>query len=70
MEKHITRWSFWLGLACTVVAVVLRGLHAAGLAKPSAMVQDGWHMVFYKGALLLFLTAVASAASAWSQAQK
>ncbi len=37
MEKHIVKWSFWLGLACAVIAFVLRALNAVGLFVPDLL---------------------------------
>ena len=64
MEKYILRTCYWLGMVCTVVAVVIRGLDAAGLTKANSMVHEGWNMLFFKGAVLLFLAAIATYAYA------
>ena len=70
MEKHIVKWSYWLGLVSAVIALVLRGLNAIGL--PTVVVQGRtlWYMSFYKGALLLLLIAIATANYVWSSGQK
>jgi len=71
MEKQIAKWSYWLGMACAVIALVLRGFNAVGLLLPT-VVQEGrtlWYMSFYKGALLLFLIAIATANYVWSRRQ-
>jgi hypothetical protein len=70
MEKQIVRWSYWLGLACAAVAIVLRGLIFAGLWHPVTNIQDGWHMSFFKGAVLLLLISLATSAYAWSEGKK
>jgi hypothetical protein len=70
MEKQIVRWSFWLGFLCAAIATVIRGLILVGLTHPTTMVQEGWHMSFFKGAVLLYLTALATSAYSWSQAQQ
>lgn len=31
MEKHIVKWSFWMGSSCAVLAVVARGLDVLGI---------------------------------------
>jgi hypothetical protein len=72
MEKHIVTWSYWLGLASTVIALVLRALNAIGLLLPQ-MVKQGqtiWYMSFYKAALLFFLIAVATASYTWTRSQR
>jgi predicted membrane channel-forming protein YqfA (hemolysin III family) len=70
MEKQIIRWSYLLGAVCALIAVIIRAVIAAGLWHPIAGVQDGWHMSFYKGALLLFALSIATAAYSWSQSQR
>lgn len=72
MEKHIVTWSYWLGLLSAVIALVLRGCNAFGIWLPAALVQGRtiWYMSFYKGALLLFLIAIATANYTWARAQK
>ena len=74
MEKHILRWSYWLGLLSTVIALGWRainmivGFHPAGVNVIPG--QTIWYMSFYKAALLFFLVAVASANYAWIRGQK
>ena len=61
MEKQLIRWSFLLGLACVVFAVLLRGLDAVGIT--SALSTRGasiGYMSFLKGALLFLLTSIAT----------
>ncbi len=72
MEKHILTWSYWLGLASTVIALVLRSLNAVGLLAPGVVNQGRtlWYMSFYKGALLFLLVAVATAGYIWAHSQK
>jgi len=62
MEKQIANWSYWLGLASAVIALLLRACNALGILVPHAVVQGQtvWYMSFYKGALLFFLIAIAS----------
>ena len=72
MEKHIVNLSYRLGLLSAVIALVLRGLNALGVWLPLAVVQGQtvWYMSFYKGALLFFLIAIATANYAWSHGQR
>lgn len=72
MEKHIVKWSYWLGLVSAAIALVFRGLNALGLLLPSVVRQGQtiWYMSFYKGALLFFLIAIATANYLWSSGQK
>jgi hypothetical protein len=70
VEKHIVKWSFWLGLACAVIAFVLRGLNAVGLfldLLPGANIS---YMGFYKAALLFLAVAIGAASTMWSRGQK
>lgn len=63
MEKQIVIGSYWLGIASTVVALVMRTLNAFGMLLPPATAKAGetiWYMSFYKGALLFFLVAIAT----------
>ena len=63
MEKQIVTWSYWLGLLSSLIALGLRSLNAFGILT-SQVVKQGqtiWYMSFYKGALLFFLIAIATA---------
>lgn len=63
MEKQIVIGSYWLGIASTVIALVMRTLNAFGMLLPPATAKAGetiWYMSFYKGALLFFLVAIAT----------
>ena len=72
MEKHIIIWSYWLGLASAVIALVTRACNAFGIWVPQNMLQGRslWYMSFYKGALLFFLIAIATANYTWARGQK
>ncbi len=71
MEKHIVKWSFWLGLACAVIAFVIRGLNAVGLFVPDLLPGANIsYMGFYKAALLLLAVAIGGAGTMWARAQK
>lgn len=72
MEKQIARWSYLLGVAAAVVALVWRGL--AMLHAVPKELTSGAHALTYdtllKGALLLLLVTIATANYIWSQSQK
>ena len=71
MEKHILTWSYWLGLACTVIAFVLRFLAALGILYPQ--VAKGNRIdygSFLHVAALFFLIALATASYIWAHSQK
>jgi hypothetical protein len=72
MEKLIVTGSYWLGLLSSLIALGLRSLNAIGIMSPS-VVQQGktlWYMSFYKGALLFFLIAIATASYASVRGEK
>jgi len=63
MEKQMVTVSYWLGLLSSVIALGLRALNIFGILSPN-VVQQGrtlWYMSFFKGALLFFLIAIATA---------
>ncbi len=66
MKKQIVTWSYWLGLLSSLIALGLRSLNAFGLMTPEVVKQGQtvWYMSFYKGALLFFLIAIATASYA------
>ena len=72
MKKLILDWSYWLGLASAVIALVLRSLNALGFLIPR-MAEQGitiWYMSFFKGALLFFLISIGTANYFWAHNQK
>jgi hypothetical protein len=73
VEKHIVTVSYWIGLASTAIALLLRTLNAFGMFLPPATAKAGetiWYMSFYKGALLFFLAAIATSGYAAVRGQK
>ena len=72
MEKHILHWSYWLGIASLVIAVLWRALNAFGLGYTVllARYQSVYSATFYKASLLLFVAAIASANYAWFKSQR
>lgn len=71
MEKQVVRWTYLLGVACVVVALVWRTLNVFGLGMPYMMVpgQTVYYMSVYKAAFLLLLTSIAAANYAMYKAQ-
>ena len=71
MEKHIMRWSYWLGVACVVAAVVIRVLNTFGLS--TMLIQTRGNPISYRsfvdGALLFLITAIATAGFLWFKRQ-
>lgn len=68
MEKYILRWSYWLGVVSFVVAIVWRVL-AVALGKPLGF-AGLTYMSAYKGAVLLWSAAIATACYTWFKTQK
>jgi hypothetical protein len=69
MAKNITKWSYWLGIACLVIAVLWRILGAVGLPLGES-VSSGrtfGYLTFYRAGLLFFAATVASVAYEWAE---
>ena len=69
MEKQIAHWSYWLGLVCFAIALAWRALNALGVG-PVGILQGVSYMTFYKGTLLLLVTAIATANYTWLKTLK
>ena len=72
MEKQIVTGSYWLGLLSTLIALGLRSLNVFGILTPTVIKQGQtlWYMSFYKGALLFFVIAIATASYASVHGEK
>jgi hypothetical protein len=63
MEKQLSAIGYWLGLICTVLALILRALTAFKIFLPLVGVPGGngiSYLSFFHGAALFFLLAIAS----------
>ena len=63
MEKYLSATGYWLGLVCTVLALVSRVLMAFNTNPPRIGAADGVaisYNSFLHGAVLFFLLAIAS----------
>jgi len=72
VHRQIVSLSYWLGLLSSLIALGLRTLNALGIMTPTA-VKPGitiWYMSFFKGALLFFLIAIATASYAAVRGEK
>jgi hypothetical protein len=72
VHKQIVTLSYWLGLLSSLIALGLRTFNAFGMLAPG-VVQQGrtiWYMSFFKGALLFFLIAIATASYASVRGEK
>ena len=72
MEKQIVTVSYWLGLLSALIAMGEWGLNILGrLAQSVVLVgYTRWYESFFKGALLFFLIAIATASYAFVRADK
>lgn len=62
MERHISIWSYWLGLLCALLTILFRALATLGI-YPNLAPQAGApisHYTFLYGAILLLLLSIAS----------
>jgi hypothetical protein len=72
VEKQIVTVGYWLGILSSLIALGLRALNIFGILAPN-VVQQGktlWYMSFYKGALLFFLIAIATASYTFVRSEK
>lgn len=71
MEKQIIQWSYWLGVVSFVLALVTRALNVLGVAQ---LIMGRGNPIGYRsfldGAVLFFLTAIATSSYAWFKLHK
>lgn len=62
MEKHIIRWSYWLGMVCFAISLV-QGATARWISTsvPSSLGQYLWYGTFFKAGILFLLVTIATA---------
>ena len=61
METHIERYGYWLGVACVVIAVLLRAANILGMmGDVGTKGAPVGYMSFIKAAVLLLLVATAT----------
>ncbi len=76
MEKDLGIVAYWLGIVCTVIALITRGLAMLGFwaTTLSGVTSSGRVVLSYKSfldaALLFFVMAIASAVAMWAKTQK
>jgi len=69
MEKNLSTLGYWLGLICTVLALIFRIFTALNMFPPRMGVNGGnalSYLTFFHGAALFFLLSIAS----WCRAAK
>ena len=59
MEKHLAKWTYWLGVACAVISFIIRGMKGVGLYADVFGMNLG-HMSFYKASFQLLAIAIAT----------
>jgi hypothetical protein len=72
MERNIIHWTYWLGIASLVIALLWRAFNALGLWLPMQL-REGqtiYYMSFYKASLLFFVAAIASMSYVRYKSQK
>ena len=72
MEKRLVSVSYWLGLLSSLTSMALWALNVLGrLTQCAALVRNtGWFESFYKGGILFFLIAIATASYAFVRGEK
>jgi hypothetical protein len=73
MEKHIIRYSYWLGVLSVLLALLMRVFNILGLWSLAVISTRGasiGYRTFLNGAVLFFLTAIATASYVWFKSQK
>ncbi len=61
MEKQLAKWSYWLGVACAVMALIIRALNAVGVFLDFLPGSNLGYMSFYKASFLLLAVSIATA---------
>ena len=77
LERQICNAAYWVGILCTVIALITRALAAMGVWAVS-MTGGGIHpgasplsyKSFLDGAMLFFVMAIASSVAMWTKGQK
>lgn len=59
MDKYLAKWTYWLGVGCAVISLIIRGFNGVGLYADIFGMNLG-HMSFYKASFLLLAVAIAT----------
>lgn len=74
MEKKLATAAYWIGVVCTALALIMRGLAVLGVYLFSPTAVAGRNPISYRsfleGAVLFFVMAIAGAVVAWVKEQK
>lgn len=71
MEKQISQYSYWLGLVCVVLCVILRVLAIFGVSLRLG-IGTGLavsYLTFFRGAEMLLLLTIATNTLSWAKPQ-
>ena len=71
MEKRLVTVSYWLGLVSSLIAMALWILSVLGRLTHNVVLlrNTGWFGSFYRGGILFFLIAIATANYVWVRNQ-
>jgi len=73
LDKQICKVSYWIGLLCTVIAIITRGLTMIGVMAGPLAGGGAFGRIplsyksFLDGAMLFFLMSIASAVGMWAK---
>jgi hypothetical protein len=76
LEKQLATVAYWIGIASTAVALIMRGLAVLGVfVFPYTPATAGGkiplsYRTFLEGAILFFVMAIASSVIAWTKERK
>lgn len=72
MEKHITKWSYLFGVVALGIAVILRAVDIVNpnISEFSTRGAGIGYKAFMDGAVLFFITTIASTCYSWSKSQR
>lgn len=62
MKDLIGVWTYWLGLASALIALIMRASNAFGMFLPERVVEGitVWYMSFYKAMMMFLLISIAT----------
>lgn len=62
MKDLIGVWTYWLGLASALIALIMRAFNAFGMWLPERVVEGFtvWYMSFYKAMMMFLLISIAT----------
>jgi hypothetical protein len=71
LEKQIFLLSYWLGVVCVVLCVILRLLAEVGVSIHTGIAGgvSFSYLTFFRGAMMLLLLTIATATLSWAKRQ-